>query len=383
MSRPSVLMVCYHYAPAADGGAERQAQRLAEALVAQGHTVGVVTTRAPGVARRERLGGVEVHRVWTVWRRGWVSLTFLPALALFLLLRGRRYDVWHVHQAYYHFLVAICVARLLGKRCVVVKAAASGPHGDVARLRASTLGGAVLRLLPRANAVVSLNRELSAELEGVGVAAGRARVIRNGVDLGAFVPPTAAERETARGALGLGRDAVAVVFVGRLSASKGVHLLLDAWRLVEAADAMGRWHLLLAGDGEEAAALQSRVASEVMRVRLLGRLPDVRGLLRAADVLVLPSQSEGLSNAVLEAMAMVVPIVGTQIGGLEEQVDDGVTGVLVRADADSLAAGLLRLVQDPDLRRRMGAAGRSAVERGFALTHTVGAYQQLYQELMD
>jgi glycosyltransferase involved in cell wall biosynthesis len=374
-------MICYQYAPAADGGAERQAQRLAEELSTRGHDVGVVTTRAPGVTRRERLGGVDVNRVWSVWKRGWVSLTFLPSLAFFLLLRGRRYDVWHVHQVFYHYFVAVCVARLVGRQCLV-KAAASGPHGDIARLRTSPLGGLVMRALPLADAVVSLNRELSVELERAGVANGRARLIRNGVDLRAFAPPTAAQREAARQALSLESGAVAVVFVGRLSAAKGVHALLDAWRLVESRDEPVRAQLFLAGDGEEAAAVRARLSSEVLRARMLGRLPDVRGLLRAADVLVLPSESEGLSNAVLEAMAMAVPIVATRIGGLDEQVEDGVTGTLVPAgDAESLARALLSLIHDEDRRRALGTRGREVVERRFGFADTVDAYERLYEDV--
>lgn len=375
-------MVCYQYAPAADGGAERQAQRLAEALAAQGYVVGVVTARARGVAKRERLGGVEVHRVWSAWKKGWVSLTFLPSLFVFLLLHGRRYDIWHVHQAYYHYVVAVWVARLWGKRCVV-KTAASGPYGDIARLRRSRFGSVVLRALPRADAVVSLNREMSRELEQAGVATARARVIRNGVDIVAFAPPTPNERDEARRSFALPNDAIAIVFVGRLTHEKGVDVLFDAWRVVEESDAVGRCRLLLAGDGAEAVVFRKRAATELRRASLLGRLADVRSLLRAADVVVLPSRSEGLSNAVLEAMAMGMPIVATRIGGLDEQVEDGVTGVLVPSgDARRLADGLLRLINDPDLQRRMGARGRVMVEQGFSFSSTVLSYQQLYHDLI-
>jgi glycosyltransferase involved in cell wall biosynthesis len=373
-------MVCYQYAPAADGGAERQAQRLAEALVSRGHAVGVVTTRCAGAPTREQLAGVDVYRIWTVSRKGLVSLTFLPALVLFLLSRGRRFDVWHVHQAYYHYLIARWIARLLGKRCIV-KAAASGPFGDLARLRTSKLGGIVLRAIPSADAVVSLNRELSRELQQAGVA--RARVIRNGVDLSAFTPASGEERGAARRALGLASDATVVAFVGRLTHAKGVDTLLDAWRRVEAADAPGRCWLFLAGDGDEGATYRQRATAELRRATFLGRVKDIRPVLRATDILVLPSRSEGLSNAVLEAMAMGVPVLATHIGGLDEQVVDGVTGVLVApGDAQALADGLGRLLGDAALQRRLGRQGRATAEQDFAFSRTVDAYEQLYQELI-
>jgi glycosyltransferase involved in cell wall biosynthesis len=112
-------------------------------------------------------------------------------------------------------------------------------------------------------------------------------------------------------------------------------------------------------------------------------LLDVRSLLRAADILVLPSLSEGLSNAVLEAMAMAIPVVATRIGGLEEQVADGVTGVLVApGNAGALADGLDALIRDAHLQRAMGERGRASVEQRFSFASTLDAYQQLYQDLI-
>src|SRR2546430_13829433 len=115
----SVLMVSYQYAPMVDGGAERQAQRLAEGLADRGRPVGVVTARYPGLPPFERVAGVDVHRVWTVPKPKFFSATFLPSLARFLWFRGRDYDIWHVPQAFYSAGVALFLAQLLGRRCVV------------------------------------------------------------------------------------------------------------------------------------------------------------------------------------------------------------------------------------------------------------------------
>src|SRR5690242_8222000 len=172
----SVLMVTYQYAPAADGGAARQAQLLAEQLAARGRRVGVATARFPGTASFERLAGVDVYRVWAITRPGRFSATFLPSLARFLLLHGQRYDIWHAHQAFYNAGVALWLARLRGRRCVV-KDAASGPYGDVARLRRIRFGGWVQKELLRADAVVSLNSEMTEELRAVGIVPARIHCI--------------------------------------------------------------------------------------------------------------------------------------------------------------------------------------------------------------
>src|SRR2546425_7453493 len=110
--RASVLMVTYQYAPMVDGGAERQAQKLAEGLARRGSRVAVVTARYPGLPAHEQVAGVDVHRVWAVPEPGRFSITFLPSLARFLATRGREFDIWHAHQAYLNAFVVVRLARL-------------------------------------------------------------------------------------------------------------------------------------------------------------------------------------------------------------------------------------------------------------------------------
>jgi glycosyltransferase involved in cell wall biosynthesis len=373
-------MVTYQYAPVMDGGAERQAQRLAEALAGRGRRVAVVTSRYPGLRRTEMVGSVELHRVWAVPRPNRLSITFLPSLTAFLLRHGWRFDIWHVHQAYYNAWVALRLARLLGKRCVV-KAAASGPYGDVARLRGARFGRWVLQTLPSANAVVSLNGELTKELIAAGVPPGRIRMIANGVDCKSFRPASSDERMAARSALRVPSGATLAVYAGRLSVDKGVDTLIDAWRLIEGRPDSATWHLLVAGDGPQAQQYRS-AASDLRRARFLGQLPDIWQLLAAADVVVHPSLTEGISNIVLEAMAVGLPVVASQIGVLTEQVDPGTTGLLVPPqDAQLLADNLGSLLEDESRRAHMGEAARRAAETRFGLGRMVDAYERLYSEL--
>src|SRR5205809_5582065 len=118
-SKPSVLMVTYQYTPAADGGAARQAQAVAEELAARGRNVGVVTARFPGSPRYERIAGVDVHRVWSIPRPRYFSGTFIPSLARFLAFSGRHYDIWHAHQAFYNAGVAVALGAFMGRLSVV------------------------------------------------------------------------------------------------------------------------------------------------------------------------------------------------------------------------------------------------------------------------
>ena len=119
------------------------------------------------------------------------------------------------------------------------------------------------------------------------------------------------------------------------------------------------------------------------RVSFLGFRSDVADVLRAADIVVLPSLDEGLPLAVLEAMACAKPVVATPVGGVPEAVVDEVTGILVPpSDSESLAAAMLRLLQDRDLARRMGNAGMRRAQEYFSVRRLVTEVEALYEQAM-
>ncbi|MGB6447563.1 MAG: glycosyltransferase, partial [Xanthobacteraceae bacterium] len=114
----------------------------------------------------------------------------------------------------------------------------------------------------------------------------------------------------------------------------------------------------------------------------LGERPDVEELLSASDIFVLPSHQEGFSNALLEAMAARLPAVATAVGGNIDAVADNETGLLVPVrDPRALAAAILRLAQNADLRRSFGDAARRRVEERFSLQACVDRYEILYRAL--
>lgn len=156
------------------------------------------------------------------------------------------------------------------------------------------------------------------------------------------------------------------VCVARLEQYKGVDVLLRALQLVQAQGI--RVVMRVVGDGAERDALASLARALGLRdVRFVGAVaPDVVGEeLRAAELMILPSRSEGLPLAIVEAMAYGLPVVATRVGGNAEVVDDGATGLLVAPEQpEALAASIVRLANDPDARRRMGEAARRAWATG-------------------
>jgi glycosyltransferase involved in cell wall biosynthesis len=267
---------------------------------------------------------------------------------------------------------------------VLVKIAGSGPEGDVARLRAGdapwgVLGPATARLLGHVRAIVAPSRRIERELREQGYTNGY--YIPNGVDIQAFRPPSDSERMTARYRLGLSPDGMVVGFLGRLHRDKGVDILIRAW----AASALARAGavLCLAGDGPEEVALR-RIANEVGAsgtIRFVG-VVDSREFLHAIDASVLPSRTEGMSNALLEAMACGLACVGTRVAGTEDVIEPSQTGWLVPAEDTGAMSAALDQLDNHVVRARFGEAARMRIAADFALPIVAARYRDLYCRLI-
>lgn len=204
--------------------------------------------------------------------------------------------------------------------------------------------------------------------------AGKIVVINNGVDAGRYRP--AVDRAAVRRELGLVDGDRAIVVVATLKEQKGHRYL------IEAASALADWfptaRFLFVGDGELRQDLTERIAARGLerRVRLLGTRQDVPELLAASDLFVLPSLWEGLSMALVEAMASGLPIVATEVSGTRQVLTHGETGLLVRpGDADALARAIAAMLADPARAAAMGEAARRHIETNF------GARQQAAEHL--
>lgn len=198
-----------------------------------------------------------------------------------------------------------------------------------------------------------------------------------GVDVGRFRPDPVA-RAAVRADLGLADGDIAVLYLGRLHRDKGLAELGDAFaKLAARRPAL---HLLLAGPDEGALALlQNATLAFRDRVHVIGLTREPQKYMAAADVFCLPSYREGFGLSLLEAAAAGVPCVASRIYGITDAVEDGVTGLLVPVrDAAALAEGLRRLVDDPDLRARMGEAARLRATRRFSSGVLLAAWRELY-----
>lgn len=362
------------------GGMERQAMKLAMALQSQGVEVRILTGRwFRGTRRNEFIDGIRVTRHHTLWEGFGVrglrrigGVMYMVTLAVHLILHRREYDVIHVHGLSYHAYVAVKVGHKLGKP-VVVKLANSGVASDIVKMREGRHLPLTRLMLPtalRADRLVALNPLSADELSEQGVMTGSIARIPNGVELG----------DTVRD-FGIGDPAV-LLFVGRLHEQKAVDVLLRAMAVLSASIPA---ELIVAGDGPERSDLERLVVElgidEV--VHFLGMVDDIDAELQRADVLVLPSRAEGLSNTLLEAMACSLPVVASCITANRNLIEEGRTGRLFRLDdADDLAKVLRGLLEDDVARAEIGLAGRKLVEDTYSVEQVAAEYRILYGAML-
>lgn len=343
------------------------------------HTVVALTRCAEGFCeriRREDVGFASLHKP------AGHGIKLYPRL--YRLFRERRPAI--VHSRNLAALEAVVPASLAG-----VPVRVHGEHGwDVSDPGGTRRKFQVLRRLysPFVSRYVALSGHIESYLTGrVGIAPARVERICNGVDTLRFTPAATGARQTLAGSPFADASVVVVGTVGRLQAVKDQLTLVRAFELARARGGVGqRLRLIIAGDGP----LRGEVEAEIRRagigdaVWLAGERTDVPAVMRALDVFVLPSQAEGISNTILEAMASGLPVVATAVGGNGELVAEGETGSLVPAqDPDRMAEALLCYASDAALRQTQGAAGRRRVEHGFSLDGMVARYTAMYDQLLQ
>ncbi|WEN41428.1 Putative glycosyltransferase EpsF [Thauera sp. GDN1] len=374
-SRPLVLHVLYSFDV---GGLENGVVNLINHMPPQRfrHAVVALTRCAPAFCERVRRGDVE-----------FISLNKPPGHGVRLfpaflrLCRRLRPSIVHTRNlAALEFAVPAALAG--------VRARVHGEHGwDTADPGGTRRKYQLLRRAysPFVSRYVALSGQIESYLvDRVGIAPERVERICNGVDTARFRP--AAVREPLAGSTFDDTALVIVGTVGRLQAVKDQVNLVRAFALARGQGRAGaRLRLLIAGDGPQRADVEAEIrAAGIGDVTwLAGERSDVPELMRALDVFALPSQAEGISNTILEAMASGLPVVATDVGGNAELVAEGETGALVPArDPDAMARELLRYTEDAALRHAHGVAGRKRVEQNFSIDGMVMRYTRLYEDLL-
>jgi glycosyltransferase involved in cell wall biosynthesis len=291
------------------------------------------------------------------------------------LFRRERVDVAHAYLFHPNVLAPIA-GRLAGVPAIIASKRSLDRYPSRLPLWACRFGN---RLAHR----VMVNAEAIGRFVGAEEGCPHAKMvlIPNGVREDALAPP--ADGSAKRRELGLPLDAPVVGAVSRLAWKKAIdHLVQATPRILEAAPSA---RVVIAGDGPLRGELEAQAVALGVRDRVLflGSRDDSVELMAAFDVFVLPSVVEGMSNALIEAMAVGRPVVATDVGGNPEVVVDGETGILVpKAAPDHLAAAIVKLLGAPEMAAEMGAAGRRRVVQHYRVEAMARQIEAMYDALL-
>ena len=346
------------------GGTERQMTELISRLDPRRFTVHVACFRREGLwLERVEHAAAEVAEFRL---RGFASAGTAAQLVRFARwCRARRLAVVHACDFYANVFalpgaaLARVPVRIGSRRDLVLPGRSDAQH-------------ALQRLAYRAaHRVVANSRAAAAQVAREGVSPERIAVIPNGIEMTRY--PAAPARAARR----------VITTVANLRGEKGHEVLIEAAARVLRERPGTVFQLVGGGPMKTQLQQQAYDLGIADAVRFLGHREDVPQLLHDSDLFVLPSRSEAFPNGVVEAMAVGLPVVASDVGGIPELIEHERNGVLVPVgDAEALARALLRLIDDPARTAELGAAARATIAQGYSFERMVAAFETLYLQML-
>ena len=387
-----ILMVISQFHPII-GGAEKQAQVLSKKLVEKEVVVNLVTGWWKfGTPRKETIDGIKVFRNFCGWGmlgigkhrtiRMMGGIIYAISLGAYLFFHGREYDVIHVHQFLYPAFVSLLIGKGILKKPVIVKSASSGSTSDIQRLRMLPSGHIQLKfLLKELDHLVAVSEATGEDFKQTRYPESRISYIPNGVDV-----PMQGKTEY--------HQVSQVITITRFSEEKGVDVLLKAWAEVVRDEKSLK--LLIVGSGPLGPELRrlSHSLGVAGSVDFVGSIQDATKYLKRSDLFVLSSRSEGMSNALLEAMGYGIPCIATRVGGNSELLGEheGIpiegyslarNGLLVNSDdVKGLSKAILYFIRNVRVREEVGRRARKFIQENYSIDLVAERYISLYQSIL-
>ncbi len=376
------------------GGLGRQAKLLTERLAQEDEIdLFVIARRMKRMPADTFSQDVEVLRAWSTkpYRHTYekfsisnllISLTFSLSCALLLIKNRKRFDLVHFHGASLPLFINYPLLRLMRKK-VIAKVAAANIGTELGSIKGRYFGAGnlVINCMRNIDAIVAISEEIKEGLFQDGFKQAQIVRIPNFIDIRVFKRLSEEEKKIKKAQL-LDNNRVCVVFSGRFIGRKGIDYLLRAWKVVsEKTDSL----LYLLGDGPLLKDMKELAGALSISEKVVfnGHVNNIVDYLNAGDIFVLPSLQEGMPNSLLEAMACGMSVVATKIGGVEDVVEDGYNGLLVKpGDDQDLAMGILKLIQNSDMRKKLSDNAHKTILENYSLESVVPKYLKLYKEVL-
>ena len=391
------------------GGAEIQALRLSKELVRKGVQVTFLTPGRDRVKGYGDIDGIPVFRLHSFLNYFWDFFSAMKKKAtvraaarieyddnlerttevttpiaisvrlryllfyfnslFFFWKRVNDFDIIHVHSMEWPSFIGAWLCRKFKMQLIIKDATLNGING----LLRYPAGDKKLSTIIRIARFVAMTRAIHTNLIAAGVPEGKIEAISNGIQIDDVVPKT------------YGNKNRKVIFVGNLSQqpAKGIDILLKAWKMVaqKHKDAI----LAIAGDGDTHA-YDSYLTQHGIKqsVFILGKRTDIKSLLLDSDIFVLPSRREGMPNALMEAMLIGLPCIGTDISGSQDLIEQNMTGVLVPAGSvQKLFEAICYMMENPDEAERMGRHAKEKIIRMYNMEAIADRYVALYRKVLN
>ena len=381
-----VIMLTTSFAPEPPGGAEKQLEYLSNYLCSQNIHVTVLTRHLKGFLWKEIKDGYAIIRLPYFGPGKIKSLTFLFSLVFWILLHRKAFDILHAHLVYSPAIAAVVAGKLTGKK-TIVRFRSSGKGSELLKSKKNLTGILRMAILKRwADCFIVLTKEMNQELIEAGYDQSRISSMENGVDTDLFSPfvDISKRKKIKNMLLPIVSEKLVLIYTGRFERSKNLPMMLSAFK--EALREYPDIHLILLGEGEEKDNLH--LITEYLEIQdsvtFLSPVNNVRDYLRIADIFILSSLDEGISNSLLEAMSCGLACISTDVGGARDIFDNGQYGVLVESEnVKEMSAAILRLVLSTSARNRFQNLARKRIIEDYSIKNVGRKYVSLYNKILS
>ncbi len=374
-------MVIPRFPPIKYGGAEKQLLNLCPLLVKRGLTITVVTGNAGrrDVLKHETRGGFTIRRIIEPAislgnKRRLNSFGLMLSLFCFLMANRRNFDLIHEHSSLELSVVCVVFSALFKKPCIS-KITGGGENFTPLMLKKKPiLGLFYFNIFKSMQYVIALNKEIEEQCLRIGFKKDQILSVANGVDGNKF--------QKVRPRLPTPKASVSIIMIANLIPVKKIELFIDALEMLKQDGFSFTATVIGEGSLRDALVEKASLSGLSGNIQFPGSVDNIEEHLVASDIAVHTSAAEGMSNAILEEMSYGLPVVASDIPANKALIVDNKNGLLFEnGKSKSLEENLKRLINDQELRQRLGAAARITIEKNHSMERIAENYAEIYKDL--